>query len=392
MPFHVRVYAKVLNGANAGFCFEGVGAAQVSARQMSYPLGGIVFGYDQSRVRIWARSMFKGKGSKGTIVTVGQGWGGERYSQACAKALVVVEVWYIGPSPTFQTKATVDTRQPGRRVFVRVDHRLGQIPERVVVQVTPLKPSPNHGFWFNAITASQNSASNGYGGVIFGYDERKILLWVPSSSTKKTGCVFVENGWGDEIYADNSPRCVVHIFAWILKLPVPTFKTEWKYMISQGSSDQTFLEVSHMLNDLPMLVIVQGRIGNKGLIFEGTGAAMSTDFNTRGYGGIVYAYDKNRIRIWLPKQHNGAKSGSSILVKNGWGNSKMLVQAHNVRIRVIVYTSNCDPRKETVTEKGICKSIKYSSYHWITGPWGKCSSICNKGVNHRDILGKSKYM
>lgn len=394
MPFHVRVYAKVLNGVNAGFCFEGVGSAQVSARKTSYPLGGIVFAYDRSRVRIWAPSAFKGTGENGRVVSVGEGWGGPRFSQTCDEALVVVDVWYIGPRPSFQTNTLMNTQNPDQ-VFVRVAHKLGQIPERVLVRVTPLsedphKPSPNEGFWFNAITASQNIEKKGYGGVIFAYNEKEILLWAPSSTTKKTGCVFVENGWGDERHAESTQKCRVHIFVWVLKFPVPTFKTEWKYMRSQGS--HSFLEVEHLTNSLPSLVIVQGQIGNTGLVFEGTGAAMSTDNNSKGYGGILFAYDENRVRVWLPKRHRGSINGHSILVKKGWGNDQMLQEMHKVRIRVIMYTSNCDPTKETVTEKGICKSIQYNSYQWKAGLWGKCSSICNEGVNQREILGKYLYL
>ena len=396
MPFHVRVYAKVLNGVNAGFCFEGVGSAQVSARKTSSHLRGIVFAYDKSRVRIWAPSVYKETGANGRIVCVSQGWGGERYSQACDEALVVVEVWYIGPAPSFQTNTLVDT-QSNKHVFVQIDHKLGQIPERVAVRVTPFKtqpsaqPSPNEGFWFNAITASQNSEKKFYGGVIFAYDEQKILLWAPSSTTKKTGCIFVENGWGDEINTENTPKCTVHVFAWIAKFPVPTFKTEWKFMVSQGSNSQTFLEINHMMNILPTLVIIQARVGSKGLIFEATGAAMSTDANSKGYGGILFAYNQNSIRIWLPKRYNsfGSKNGYSILVKDGWGDGQSMQMSHNVRLRAIIYTSNCDSRKETVTEKGVCKSLQYNSYQWVAGPWGKCSSICNKGVNRRDILGTS---
>ena len=395
MPFHVRVYARVLDGVNAGFCFEGVGSAQVSARKTSSHLRGIVFAYDKSRVRIWAPSVYKkDSGANGRVVCVSQGWGGGRYNQASDEALVVVEVWYIGPIPSFQTNTLVDT-QNNKSVFLQIDHKLAQIPERVAVRVTPFKVSgkhsPNEGFWFNAITASQNSEKKFYGGVIFAYNEQRIFLWVPSSTTKKTGCVFVGNGWGNEINAENTPKCTVHIFAWIAKFPVPTFKTKWKFMASQGSNDQTFLEIKHMMNILPTLVIIQGRVGSRGLIFEGTGVAMSTDQNSKGYGGILFAYDRNSVRIWLPKRHStsGSKNGYSIFVKNGWGDEEMMQVSHNVRVRVIIYTTNCDPQKETATERGVCKSLEYNSYRWVTEPWGKCSSICNKGVNHRDILGKS---
>ena len=391
MPFHVRVYAKVLSGANAGFCFEGVGSAQVSARKESHPLGGIVFAYDESRVRIWAPSVFKGTGANGRIVLVNDDWGGKRYSQSCDEALVVVEVWYIGPIPTFQANTLVDTEDHDR-VFVEVDHNLGQIPERVVVRVSPLtrdkrKPSPNQGFWFNAITASQNAQRKRYGGVIFAYNKKRIWLWAPSSNTKKTGCVFVRDGWGDEQYAETATKCTVHIFAWVLKFPVPTFKTEWKLMTPQRSNDMKFWEVKHMMNVLPVLVVVQART-SRGLIFEATGATMSTDNNTGGYGGILFAYDKKSVRVWLPGKQRGIGNGYSVLVKRGWGDNFMLQEYHLVRLRVIIYTANCDPKKETITQKGVCTSVQYNSYCWMTGPWGKCSSICNNGVNHRDILGK----
>ena len=389
-PFHVRVYAKVLNGVNAGFCFEGVGAAQVSARKSGHSHGGLIFAYNSNYVRIWAPSLFRNN-SNGRIIFVRQGWGGEKYSQRAEEALVVVEVWNIGPVPTFQKNILVDISF-ANRVFFEIEHELAEIPERVLVRVTPLsgesrKRSPNYGYWFNGISSSQNVEEKGYGGVIFAYNQKKILLWLPKSGTRNTGCVYVKNGWGGEQQVERASRCMVYIFAWVMNFPVPSFTTDWTSLNSQGRS--SFLEIRHSMNMMPSLVIVQGRSDiNKGLIFEGTGAVMSTDSNLRGYGGILFAYDKNVIRIWVPKRYNGAKDGYSILVNGGWGNGRSLKSSHHVNVRVLVYTSNCDTTQETVIGKGICQKFKYNSYHWQTGPWYKCSSICNRGVKHREVTGE----
>lgn len=388
-PFHVRVYAKVLNGVNAGFCFEGVGAAQVSARKSGHSYGGLIFAYNSNYVRIWAPSLFRDN-SNGRIIFVRQGWGGEKYSQRAEEALVVVEVWNIGPVPTFQTNILVDI-SIANRVFFEVEHELAEIPERVLVRVTPLsgesrKRSQNYGYWFNGISSSQNVEEKGYGGVIFAYNEKKIQIWLPKSGTRNTGCVYVKNGWGDEQLVERASRCMVYIFAWVMKFPVPSFTTDWKSLNSQGKP--SFLEIKHSMNMMPSLVIVQGRSNiDKGLVFEGTGAVMSTDSNPKGYGGILFAYDKNVIRIWVPKRYNGTKEGYSIFVNGGWGNGHRLKLSH-VKVRVLVYTSNCDTTQEAATGKGICQNFKYNSYHWQTGPWDKCSSICNRGVKHREITGE----
>ncbi|XP_046841987.1 uncharacterized protein LOC124436103 [Xenia sp. Carnegie-2017] len=392
MPFHIRVHSKVLSGVNAGFFFEAVGAIQVSAEPENHPFGGLVFAYDRRRVRIWAPSLFEETGSNGQIIVVGKDWGGQSYSQTYEKALVVVHIWYTGPSPTFQANTIVNTADP-KHVFVKINHNLEQIPERVMVRVTPYSTSdsiPNHGFWFNGITASQNSKKEGYGGVIFAYDTKSILLWVPSSNTKRTGCIFVGNKWGRGRYAENTQKCMVHIFAWVLKFPVPSFKTEWYAMISQGRNPyETFLEVNHNLNKLPLLVVVQGQIGTNGLIFEGTGTVMSSENNTGGYGGILFAYDENYVRVWLPKRYKEDTRGYGILVKEGWGDGHMLQAVHKVSIRVILYSSICDQKMHMITDNGECKAMPYNSFQWVIGPWSKCSSICDKGVNHREILGCS---
>ena len=47
----VKVYVKAMDGINAGFVFEAVGAAQADDDGGSY--GGVVYGYTNSYVRVW---------------------------------------------------------------------------------------------------------------------------------------------------------------------------------------------------------------------------------------------------------------------------------------------------------------------------------------------------
>ena len=70
-PGHVKVMVKATDGSNAGFVFEGVGAAQTDDDQDQY--GGVVFAYNDSSVRIWAPSRHNGN-SNGRMIFVGDGW------------------------------------------------------------------------------------------------------------------------------------------------------------------------------------------------------------------------------------------------------------------------------------------------------------------------------
>ena len=386
-PFRVRVYAKVQNGPNEGFCFEAVGSAQVSIRKKEslYSYGGIVYAYNSSHVRIWAPSKYKNN-KNGQLVLVGYGWGNERYRQRVDTALVFIEVWYIGPLPTFQTSMLVDTRTR-TRIFHDIKHNLEELPERVVVRVTSMdKSSLNYGFWFQGITSSQNVEKKGYGGIIFAYNAQKIVLWAPNA--KRTGCIFVQDGWGGGQHQERATNCLVEIYAWVFKYPIPSYTTNWMSMSSQGGLRRSFLELRHSLGVLPSLVLVQTRTGNKALVFEGTGAIMSTDSNSKGYGGVLYAFDENTIRLWLPERNNGTRNGYGILVRDGWGDGTLLLQSHNIHVRVLLYTTNCESSKAIVTEKGLCKTLEFHSYWWETGPWGRCSSICNQGNQYRRVTGK----
>jgi hypothetical protein len=91
-PSKVKVLVKAIDGANNGFIFEGTGAAQ-NDDDGNYPdYGGVIFAYNDWNVRLWAPDRKNGS-SYGRIITIYDGWGGERHSQRSQEALVKVKAW-----------------------------------------------------------------------------------------------------------------------------------------------------------------------------------------------------------------------------------------------------------------------------------------------------------
>ena len=386
-PFYVRVYAKPRNGNNTAFCFNGIGSSQSSPSRSSY--GGLIFAYNSEFVRIWAPS-----DQNGHIVFVKDGWGGEVNTQESNEAEVVVEVWKNGPAPTFQIEHVIDTRLD---TSSQVDHELRQLPERVVVRLSPVvtdsnnESNPNMGFWFHAIASSQNPDPNSnFGGVIFAYNERYVRLWAPDGINNNTGCIFIGREWAGGVHSQKVAKCRVETLLWVNQLPTPTFQTDW--LGFNGQRDHhSFREVAHGVGMLPALVVVQIRAvngRNVGYVFEAQGATQSDDDGANEYGGVVFAYDKNTVRIWAPSKHDESKKGYPILVKSGWGYGSNLQAGHdNVEVRVVVYSSKCNSSAEVLYEGDQCVSTLYDSYKTIVSHWSECSSICNNGTKSRSLTG-----
>ena len=386
-PFYVRVYARARNADGKLFCFNGVGASQASPKISGY--GGIIYAYNSMYVRIWAPTQYKNY-SNGRIVYLKDGWGGQDVHDF-SQAEVVVEVWKSGPDPSLEIDVVLDTLKSS---FREIDHKLGQIPERISVTVTPEgykspKTNPNKGFWFNAIGSSQNPSPANFGGVIFAYNAKRVRLWAADGKYNSAGCIFVGHGWGGEKYSQHSKKCRVRIKLWSNLLPVPEYQSEWVRLIAQSNASSQYIQ--HNLSILPSLVTVQLKVTsgiNYGFIFEAQGAVQTGDNNVHGYGGVTFAYDENTVRVWAPSRNDGSYKGFAVLINKGWGDGKNLQRSLKVDYRVIIYTSPCDSRSETTHEKDKCITTKYLSYQWANATrWTECSSICNNGTKKRTIQG-----
>ncbi|KXJ23721.1 uncharacterized protein LOC110249945 [Exaiptasia diaphana] len=385
-PFYVRVYATPKSGPNKGFVFEGVGVNHVDAKYTSY--GGVIFAYNSEYIRIWAPN-----NRSGYIIFVKDGWGREKNAQQTSKAIVFVQMWKSGPEPNFEID-TVIGNGTSSGSFKEIRHNLRQIPDRVLVRVSPENPvnsasNPNGGYWFHASGTSQNSYKNtSYGGVIFAYNVRSIHLWAPNQNLKYTGCILIDNGWGDGRYNQRESRCRVHIKVWVNAFPLPSYQTDWFSI--QAQTVNSFKTIKHNLNMVPSYVLVQTRplTGmNYHFVFEAQGSVQSDD-NSNDYGGIIFAYDKDHIRLWAPSKNDGTKKGYGVLVKKGWGDDKFLQSGDTkIEVRIKLYGSKCSHNSEACFPSNSCVKTQYNTYTWVTSSWSKCSSICNKGQKDRRSTG-----
>ena len=102
--------------------------------------------------------------------------------------------------------------------------------------------------------------------------------------------------------------------------PDASWQSTWQAMSAQTAAS---LDVTHGQGQLPVLVrvLVRAQDGaNKDFVFEATGAPMRDDVNTDSglaYGGVVFVYDDNVVKIMAPKKTSGAggtDAGTAICV------------------------------------------------------------------------------
>ena len=377
IPFHVRVYAVAKGGGNAGFRFEGTGVCQNDGRAKG-PFGGIIYGYNDKAIRIWVPSQH------GAIAYVGKGWGGNLYPQNSTKAEVVVEAWKEGPDPSFQEEYELDITH---KYSYNLAHGLRQLPEMVSILVKPARIMDDSAYHFPASSSSQTSSETIYGGVLYGYNQHNITMWTPNRKT--AGCIIVSKYWGNGRFSSevNSQVCQVKVRLWINSFPPPVFQNEWQ-LFSANKGDDSFIEIQHDLRVLPSLVKVLYRFpgDSQSLIFEGSGSVQSSEFNSNQYGGITYAYNSEKVRIWLPS----SKGNNSfvIYVGNKWGEQLNVVKSVIAEIKVILYARRCFRENEIIDAQGYCRDTSKTAIMQVMTQWSDCSNPCSNGFKYRKMKGK----
>nr|VFJ57036.1 MAG: Collagen triple helix repeat-containing protein [Candidatus Kentron sp. FW] len=117
----------------------------------------------------------------------------------------------------------------------------------------------------------------------------------------------------------------------------PDYDSGWFTMQSQQGTN-SFKEISHNLGVYPsrVKVLVKAIDGaNNGFIFEGLGGG--GDDEQDQYGGVIFAYDQNRVRIWAPDRNNASANGYIIWVHDGWGGEKNYQYSHTAQVKVLVW-------------------------------------------------------
>ena len=380
VPFHVRVYASSTEGDNANFVFEGTGACQNDGRDPDGPFGGVIFAYNKESIKIWVPKTSP-RNRMASVIFVGGGWGGNKYSQSSFEAKVTVEAWKTGPLPTFETKVEIDTN--GKNTF-KIPHLLQQLPEMISVRVSSAS-GRDTGLHFHAISASQTSSKTRMiGGVIFAYNITDIVIWTPNRP--KTGCIGIGKKWGQGkmIFSQN---CYINIRLWINSFPPPIFQSDWT-TVHANQHAHSFIEIRHNIRLLPTYVRVQYRSKDmvQPLVFEGTGSVQATRIGKYRYGGVLFAYDKLSVRIWLPSSTK-KNQAYIIFIGDGWGDKTYTPYNVTAELRVQVFADKCMDKTRVVDAQGYCRDISEIELVQKMSPWEKCSNPCGNGTKVRKVEG-----
>jgi hypothetical protein len=125
-----------------------------------------------------------------------------------------------------------------------------------------------------------------------------------------------------------------------MRLPEPDYDSDW-FSLSSQAGTASFTEVVHNLGDYPSLVKVLVRAvdgANEGFIFEGLGAAQNDDDTAaKNYGGLVFAYNEERVRLWAPDRSNNESTGRIINVLDGWGGEVFAQGSNDAEVRVLAW-------------------------------------------------------
>ena len=124
------------------------------------------------------------------------------------------------------------------------------------------------------------------------------------------------------------------------KLPPADYDSGCFEMKSQAGVN-SYKEISHNLGVYPkrVKVLVKAIDGpNQGFIFEGIGSAQEDDErDSNSYGGVIFAYNDSRIRLWAPTKNNDYANGSIICVVDGWGGAINSQVSHTASVKVLIW-------------------------------------------------------
>ena len=221
------------------------------------------------------------------------------------------------PSPDFKTNFTLRSNE-GHSSFKEIRHGLKTEPLHIRVYAIP-KDGNNGGFSFDAIGSSQNSPSrSAFGGLLYAYNDEYIRVWAPTSIDGYI--VYVKDGWGGETNTQESDEAEVFVEVW-KNFPEPTFQIDLEidpYDKAKGS----YREVDHQLRQKPELAVVkvspiglfhQKKNPNHGFWFPGIAASQNPDPNG-DYGGVIFAYNERKVRLWAPHKPNTG----CVFIGPGW--------------------------------------------------------------------------
>jgi hypothetical protein len=342
-PERVNVVMRPSNMPDhAAITFDGMGAGTCDDDAACGDYGGLVFAYDNTRIRVWLPDRNNGR-SNGRAIMITDGWGGNRRDISQDQVRVKARVWKTyreGESAFFDTQFRM---RAGRGVprtdaykEITYDPRANgnsPWPDRVLVEAIATR-GPNNGFRFVSKGASvvDNDGGKDYGGVVAAYTQQKVRLWTATSANGFV--IFVKDGWGGERNAQWERNANVRVRVWRnTEASAPDFESPRFRMCSNcesgacswsaGRYDKSFQQITHGLGKMPSRVLVSTYMTtsrNNGYRWEAISGAGGDD-EQHQRTGLVYGYDNDEVTLWAPTRSNGRVDGRIAGVIDGWGNN-----------------------------------------------------------------------
>ncbi|VDI26581.1 Hypothetical predicted protein [Mytilus galloprovincialis] len=178
-------------------------------------------------------------------------------------------------------------------------------------------------------------------GLIFGYDDNKVRLWV-----HQHGIFGAADGWGLATYCKGGD---VTILGWETDKTNVMFQTN--FTVTKNNVPVPSIKFPRKYDFSNYLITVQVKIpdgdgNNANMIFNAVGSSMATD--SARFGGLVFVYTTRDILFWKPK----SSLGHMVYIGGVWGSglSSQYSDTVQVLVSVIYLSDHCFSNNVTVTE------------------------------------------
>lgn len=256
--------------------------------------------------------------------------------------------------------------QQGINSYKELTHNLGGIPGVVSV----ISRSYNGGVDGNGASGyiypgigsvqADERYNEHYGGVLFGLSSDKVRLWVPSASQyyRSGYTININKGWGGPSKGESRRDGQVRV---ILKpARPPDFDSGW-FQMRSNDPNLSYHQLEHKLkNDMSYAQVkVNYRSRKSGSVheafqFTGTGTQQS-DASGGQYGGLLYAWSQDHVRIWAPNYAGSKKrlEFDEIILKSNCSRHTIYCYEYSDREDPQIYGGPYDSNRRTVVVRTV---------------------------------------
>lgn len=172
------------------------------------------------------------------------------------------------------------------------------------------------------------------------YNELNVRMWAYRNALASTN-----DGWGNEINMEyNNAAGEVRVVSLQDTGVHPTqYDSGWVQFSSQAGTS-SYREFAHSActssaaDAIDVNVMVRSTGANNGYIFSGAGMAPGDDDSRLAPSGVVFAYNRDRVRIWAPDRNNDRDSGRIFRVNDHFGADNTIYRedSNTANVRVLV--------------------------------------------------------